>query len=241
MPGPVVFHQVNAVRRNDVRLGDGVAAGQGAALSPGDQRQPPVLRHLADTVRRDDLCGLVVGAGRVGFGLFGEMAEVVGYRVQVRGGRGGLCWVACAPGRAQVGLQPAPVGSLELELLAVAQQVGPLGGLVWLIQVPGECEEALGLRRAAPFGLLFVSHAAPPLGRRAPARRPEATLRRTSPGSRPMRYAASSSAAAVLSPSSIPAPTSCPRANALRFSVSFRVPSGASRRLPSCRRRAPMA
>jgi hypothetical protein len=103
-------------------------------------------------------------------------------------------------------------------------------------------QQPLGLRhRPRPRCWLAVGHRRPPRGCCAPARSPEATLRRTSPALSPIRWPTSSSAATASCSWSIPAPTSWPMANALLLSVAFRVPSLDSRSSASWRRRPPIA
>ena len=102
IPGTVVPDQVYAVGCDQVRLGDHVSAWQRAVLQLGDQAQPAVVRDSADALRRHQLRGLVLGPGLVGFGLFGQAAQVIGHRAEIPGSRDGFAGKALAPGRAQV-------------------------------------------------------------------------------------------------------------------------------------------
>ena len=84
VPGPVVLHEVNAIGRDDVRLGDDVALGERAVVEPGHQVQAAAVGDLADATGGEDLVRRFVGGRRVRVGLVGELAQVVDHGVQVR-------------------------------------------------------------------------------------------------------------------------------------------------------------
>jgi putative transposase len=65
-----VSGQMDAVGCDQVRLGDHVPLRQRTVLEPGDQAQPAVRRDGTDAKRRQQLRGLILGLGLVGFGLF---------------------------------------------------------------------------------------------------------------------------------------------------------------------------
>jgi hypothetical protein len=94
---PVVLQEVDAVRRDDVRLGDDVAIGQGGVVQACHEIQSAVVGNLADAVRSKGVVCCVFRRSRVGFGPLGEDAQLVDHRVDIRVGRFGLAGALLPP------------------------------------------------------------------------------------------------------------------------------------------------
>ena len=76
-PRPITLEGMDAIWRDDVRLGDDIRLRQRGVSQAGDEFDATSLRDLADAVRIEDLVCLVLCGGRVGVGLLGRPPQVI--------------------------------------------------------------------------------------------------------------------------------------------------------------------
>ena len=202
---------------------------------PGPSRPVPELRRWPRSARRLALPGSADRVPRPGPGAGDRRSRGSGRPAGRR---------CTAPASSPGGQLPAPCGRSPQS--GTAAHRAARTATAWRVRACtapwlGSARALASKSSAASPRRLVPAHATPPRGCWAAARKPDATVRRTSAAGRPIRSPAWQSRASVRSAGSMPPATSCPRFHALRCSATFLVPSAAARTSSSSPRRAAWA